>query len=221
MSAAILTLASLAVSAFSQEANKAVLFDEFGSISCDDFQSRIHHFAQEIAKNSSSNGYFVINGPNNVLRGKLFWQGEFLTIINRDIPNWANRITIVRGPEMAEFRMQFWIVSKGAEVPDFRPTLWNFALPPRSKPFVISSNQGEVCFDELYPAFVGEYFDANPGMRLNVVSYARTISDRRKDIKEAKTKLVTISANRVRYSYARSRSYFRGVEYWLVPKKTR
>lgn len=198
------------------------MFDEFGGISCDEFQSRIHSFVARIANNPTSSGYYVITGPNNLLRGKLFWEGEFLTILKRDfLQNWSGRITTIRGPETGEFRMQFLIVPKGSESPDFRPSKWNFALPKNSKPFVISSDQGEVCFDELYPAFVKEYFDANPRMHLNVVIYARTTSDRRKDIEEAKAKLASISTNRIRYIFAHSRSYFSGVEYWLVPKQMR
>jgi hypothetical protein len=197
------------------------LVDQFGEISCDEFQARIQNFTLQLSKSSASHGYFVITGSNSFLRRKLFWENEFLTLLKvlKYGPSIANRISTIRGPESGEFKVQFWVIPPTQKAPDFKPTSWTFTLPPKSKSFLISSNEGEVCFDELNPDVVTDYFNANPGMRLNVAIYYDSSSRRRESSKVARAKLKSIPAHHVRYFYKWSTEPSNIIEYWLVPKK--
>ena len=203
-----------------QEDLNASKIDEFGAITCDDFLARADNFFKQLMSNPTSTGYFVLSGRNELLKGKLFWEEQMNhAIIFRKPAN--QKINIIRGPELGDFKAQMWIIPDRAPVPDFHSTPWNFLLPPGTKQFMLTSEFSEMCDFPAKPELINDYLNANPGMYLKVVIYARTLKQRRYALKEAREALSSLSENRVHYFYKKlPRDYSDSrKEYWLVPHR--
>jgi hypothetical protein len=122
-----------------QEKPSAIKVDEFGKITCEDLLARADNFFMQMNANPSARGYCVIRGSNDLLRRKLGWEAEFKAALAVRMSD-SSRLAVVRGPETGDFNVQFWIAPQGADVPDFKPTIWRFSLPSGTKPFLINTS---------------------------------------------------------------------------------
>jgi hypothetical protein len=120
-----LILLSSVITCFAQKQPKANLIDEFGKITCDDFLARADNFFTVLRANPSSKGYFVIEGNNDLLRRKLAWEAEFNAAAAIRVPD-QTRLIRVRGPEVGDLEIQFWLVLPEAPFPISSHRFGNF-----------------------------------------------------------------------------------------------
>jgi hypothetical protein len=183
---------------FSQSESKAILIDEFGPITCDDFLARIDYFYNELNRHPGSMGYFVISGGTNLLRGKLSIELQFESAV-RQRGHDATRSKIVRGSEAGRFNVKIWIVELKAEKPDFGEAKWDLRLPPGSVPFRLRSDMEQICDPSPVGRIAKELLDSNPNGSLFVVVHGATSRERREQLRLSKKLLKLFDPNRVRY----------------------
>jgi len=210
----------LGLSSSAQNA-KPVLIDEFGNIPCDDYLARVDNFYISLGSDPTAHGYAVISGFPYLRRRLAYdlWLDGAVWSRRFD----PDRITKIRGKEIGDIRMQFWLVPGGAEPPKFDPSAWNFTFAEKSKPFVFHSEMEQICSSPTFTRPYKEYIDANLGSRGHVVIYAASQRSFRKTLQEAKERLKGIPGKRLRYFFVRidgspygDNSY---ADYWLVPKR--
>jgi hypothetical protein len=99
-------------------------FDEFGDINCEDEMARLDNFAVQLQNDPSSKGLIVFYGGRR-FRGQLPKQGEAearaarlkpYLVERRGIP--TDTVMIVGWGYTEDWRVQLWIVPRGASIPD-------------------------------------------------------------------------------------------------------
>ena len=103
---------------FSQEKPKAVLFEEFGNINCEELLARMDAFYNVLSNDPSSQGYIIIYGKGDETVRKLSYE----LLINGSIKfrNFdKSRIVRIRGAERENLEIELWKVPAGAEKPVF------------------------------------------------------------------------------------------------------
>lgn len=201
---------------FGQEKPKAILVDEFGNISCDDFLARIDGLFNELQNEPNSQGYVVIYGKKDYLRRKIayeLWTNGAIKFRNFD----SSRIIKVRGAETENIKIQFWKVSIGADKPYFNEASWNFVFQPKTKLFIFHDDLEQICSSVSFEKVFAEYLNANPQSRGHIVIYEKSLKQFEKQKRKIQDLLKDIPSNRLRYFFIKRGNS--NTEYWLVPGK--
>ncbi len=188
----------LAVSGFAQEKPKAVLVDEFGQISCDDFLSRIDNFYNQINNYPSSKGYFEITGSKEFLTRKLYIELLFESAVLQRGQD-RSRTTIIRGKEAGPFEVKIWLVGVGTEMPELGETKWDLRMPPGSPPFELRSDMAQICDPPPIGRVANDLVNSNPDGSIFVVVHGPNHKQRQVELWLAKKMLSSFSPSRVHY----------------------
>jgi hypothetical protein len=215
-------LVAFSVAANCQETGKATLVDEFGNLSCEDVIARQDYLFAEIQKTADSVGYAIIfadeenrkraRGMESVFQG----QTEFRRFDDA-------RFKVIRAAAEQGLRVQLWVIPRGASVPEFQPTDWDFEIDPTRKPFKINASEydeGPCPIGSQFKRF-SDYLGANPKARGHIVIWARTAAQLREEKDRVKREFLTkynIEASCVRFFYIRHRSPHIKWEHWIVPR---
>jgi hypothetical protein len=102
-------------------------FEEFGDIKCEDEYARLDNFAIQLMQEPAARGVIIFYG-GQTFRGRLPKRGEAearaarlktYLVRRRGIP--SNRIVMINGGYVDEWRAQFWIVPPGLSIPTGDP----------------------------------------------------------------------------------------------------
>jgi len=201
---------------FSQEKPKAVLVTEFEDANCEILLAQMDNLMVELNNDPNSQGYAIIYGKKNGLRGNLayeLWINGSMEFRKFD----SSRITTVRGEETENLKIQFWKVPAGAEKPSFNEGKWNFVFPPKTKPFVFHDDYSDqICSYVSFEKVFAEYLNANQRARGHIVIYEKSVNKYKKRKKETQNLLSKIPQNRLKFFYVKSDTS--NIEFWLVPK---
>lgn len=107
------------VGAYAQEAPKAVLVDEFGTLCSDDLRARLDLFFATVSEKPESTGYIVGNADRS-MPGRLH---KYFRIFQSHVHFrrfYSDRVKYFRGPNAELMKFQFWLVPKGVQ-PGFVP----------------------------------------------------------------------------------------------------
>lgn len=95
---------------------KPMLFDEYGSLTNDDFKTRIQNLYVELGNNPGAQGYFISYGTDREIARREKQIRDAVTFLNLDAP----RLTLVNGganPRGKGVWTKVWIVPPGADDP--------------------------------------------------------------------------------------------------------
>lgn len=102
---------------FAQETAKAELIAEFPKVCSEELMSVYDGFMSELQNNPTATGYFVFYGNESA-------EGRNLNYIDFILHNYPrmrrydrSKISLVRGENQSEMKVQFWIVPNGANLP--------------------------------------------------------------------------------------------------------
>ena len=218
-------LVALSVAANCQETANAILVDEFANLSCEDVIARQDNLFAEIQETPDSVGYAIIfadeesrkraRGMESVFHG----QTEFRRFDDA-------RFKVIRAAAAAGLRVQLWVIPRGASVPEFQPTDWDFEIDPTRKPFKINASEydlGPCPIGSQFKRF-SDYLGANPKARGHIVIWASTAAQFQEEKDRVSREFMTkynIEASRVRFFYIRHRSPHIKSEHWIVPMRAR
>lgn len=217
-----LILLCVASNLFAQTDPTAIKIDEFGKLTCCDFEVRVDNFLLALKNQPSATGYAVISG--DTLSQRLYLERFFLDA--KAETNADQNVTIIRekgqgiGPSVT-----FWLVPEGAEKPPFQEISLDFMLPPDRKPFLfVDNSEPGVCPGySLDLGHLSEFLQANPTARGNIVISSRVNA---REYRELRTKLkanalaAKIAIDRIRF-FRGATLYNSTVEIWLVPRRSR
>ena len=205
---------------FGQEKPKAEQIDEFGIISCDDFLARLDNLFNALKNEPDSTGYAIIYTEKDSRQLK-----RFETWINGQVyfaKFASNRLVIKYAEKEDDFRVVFWKVPAGANLPTFVEQKTSFVLPPSTKAFRLATSVYEIC-PTLSPKLYANYLQANPNVRGHIVVFNKSIREAKKDGEDwlkILTKEFNVSRNQLKVFYNKNYPYSESVtEFWLVPKK--
>ncbi len=202
---------------FGQEKTQAVLFDEMGNPNCETLAARTNGLLTQLNNEPTSQGYAVFYGDNKYLRRKLaleLWLNGEIKSMKFD----SSQIIKIRGAEIGNTRIQFWIVPAGAEKPSFNEEKWNLVFPAKTKPFIFHDDYSDqICSYVSFEKVFAEYLNANPEAHGHIVIHEKSLKKYEKRKKETQNLLSEISKNQLRYFYVKNDSS--NVEFWLVPRK--
>lgn len=202
---------------FAQEKPEAVLIDELDVIYCDDFLARIDNFFVSLQNEPNSFGYAVISGNSDEILKKTTYEMWLKGAIRFRNFN-ADTIKIIRSENTENIRIQFWKVPAGAEKPSFDESEWNFSLPPKTKPFIFYSNNGDfdqICSTVGYEKIYSEFILANPKSRGHIVIYENTVKNFNKVKEEFLKSIPDLPGNRLKFFHSRQKDSL--FELWIVP----
>ena len=206
----ILFLATAAVGA--QESPRAALIDEFGAISCDEMLARIDNFFIQIHNNPTAKGWVMISGSNEHLVKKIKLETLFTSgVIQRRYE--PKNVTILRGPEIGEAKMQFGLA---AEVGDRVESVWNLAIPKGTKPSYFLSDSDTICIYPTVYKYLRELLQANPRLRINAVVWEKNSRKYRKKVKDVRESLGANNSRRLSF-FQKHEPFDASTEFWLVP----
>lgn len=213
---AILLLA-FGVGANAQEPPKAILVDEFDSISCEDLLGRQDYFLSELSKNPQDNGYAIIYDSGRNPKGFVKFLNASLYTRRFD----RSRIQVILSKGSDKYTNgRFWRAPPGADLPKFDEIATS--LPDLSKPFLFGTEFSEnVC-----PSFSRDLFskliNENPG------SYARTVIigpswSLRKSTADDELEMfehLGLPKNKIKFYFIhRPKLAFTETEYWYIPPR--
>jgi hypothetical protein len=208
----------------------AELFDEYGEIPCGDVLNRLDLFFVELQNDPDAKGIAVIQIKNDDIRTG-FEQEQLIrgNVAFRNFP--AERLEIVRTTSDDEFRVQYWVVPDGTELPDLEEKGWDLKFSGDQKPFLFTASSNDVVacpgIDELGLNFFAEYLNANPKARGNIV--LKTPSDKKfaaekRSLIESITGEYKIPSSRLRFFRVRKKEFNESifspeveVEFWILP----
>lgn len=208
-----------------QEKPKAKIIDEFGKIHCDDFLARMDNLFNDANAEPSSSAYVLIHSnPNNIDNNKnieMFRGWIFGHVEARNFDN--ERISVVKTETDNSFKMQFWIVPKGAELPlKFKEVKPPFSKITKATLYHKDSWENSICGSDRFKRYA-ESLKNDVQLQGNIVIYDST----KKSILETQDYLTKslierykVTRNRFKFFHRKSREIY-DVEYWLVPKKNR
>ena len=204
---------------FSQEKTEAILFDEFGNITCCDIHARMDALIYHLMQNPLSKGYIQVFGNKNDSRKTLY--REILlkgTIAVRQFDK--SRISFIRSEKKSAIRTKIWIVPKGAEIPKFKEIKYKFPLNTASKPFMFFTTEdyGHCPYAGYEQAFF-ELLESNSNAKANFVIYHKNRAAFHKTKKELTESFSKISKKRLNFFYVKND--YENIEYWILPKKKR
>ena len=216
----LLTLLTASISIAAQEKPGAVKVDEFDRISCDNMIFRVEHLATDVANNPGSKGYFVIYPREGIPIRPYFGLEEMLRGTISFLKLDASRIFFVHAKPGTEQKVESWIVSKGAQMPDFPIGVWTYPVKRSTKIYDTSWPAGEVCPDA--PAEkLASILNDNPTLRGHISINERSDRKYRKLLGEIKAKLAAVDASRIRFFRRRDCSADTCGRYqlWLIPTR--
>jgi hypothetical protein len=212
----LILLASIEI-CFGQKNTISEPFDEFGEINCDDFLGRLDNFLVALRNDPASSGYAVIHGKKenqgpsyryrSRLRGHIKFRGFDL-----------NRVTIIRGEESENLKIQLWVIRAGTDPPSNTNLGWDYPFSTsKARKFYRELNDGGYCPSDILITF-SEILTQRSEIRGHFVIHARSIKAFNERKKELLNEFSDIPSNRLRFFYVRN-SNDTFVEYWLVPPK--
>jgi hypothetical protein len=204
-----------------QEKPEAVLIDEFGRITCEEQLARTDNFFAELMNNPDSTGYVVIYQDKEKPSRATYTLKVFKGWISQRRYD-KSRIVFIRGETEEKPRVELWRVPPGAEKPAFKGAEWEKSAYALTKPFVFYV-LGE---DSICPTFVpGDYADlinANPNVFGHLVIFNGSKAERKETSAfwlKSFTGDFKVPRNRLKVFYAKDKSGFNHVEFWIVPRK--
>lgn len=201
---------------FSQEKLKAVLFNEDNNLNCEILLASMDVFYSELINEPTAKGFVVIYGKKEAAREKLGYElyiNGSIKFRNFD----GRRITVIRGAETENLKLQYWKVSVDAEKPAFTEVEWDFVFPLKTKPFIFHNYNENICSSVYFEKAYFEYLNANPDSKGHIAIYAKSLKIYQKEKSEIQNLLSEIPKNRLRFFYIKSD--YSNVEFWLVPRK--
>jgi len=220
----LLLLAAFQV-CFSQEKPKAVLIDEFGKVSCEEYWARLDNLFNLLHSEPTLTGYIILYGEKNSSLTNLRYERITDGIVrfgNRE----RSRLVIIRGAEKENIHIQFWKVPAGAENPPFLAGETDLTVK-QNKPYILRgySDGYGVCPANTSVKLFADYLSANPKMRAHIVitdKPTKNFIDSKKDLLSQLVNDHKISPDRLKFFYVKDKTYpfeFADVEYWLIPRK--
>ena len=215
-------LISLAAFQFclSQEKPKAVLIDEFDSVSCDELSLRVDKLFLALTNNSSSKGYIVISGYKDEPIKKYFYAEKI-----KGYASWRkldkNRFVFIFN-NAEEVRTQLWLVPNNADVSAFAHETDNHKLPQTFKPTLIhkSSWISDGCPEGFSYELYSKFLQANPNVLGNLVIYYKSVNGLRRiknDLLNKLAKQYKVPHSQLKFFSVKRKNP--DVEFWFVPKK--
>lgn len=215
----------LAFIAFAQDTPKAVLLDEFGSLTCEDLLGRTDALAAELSKGSGTTAAILIR-PSGSLPDAAAVRRLLIssTLQLRGVPQ--HQFTIFKGSPSrhGQIETQYWKLPLGA-APSFNDaTLWADEQPDLSRPFMVGyEDEIGIC-----PTFVPKNFARlildNPESRGHIVvrsgvdrAYVNRFFVANQWIKELVEKQA-IPRKRLKLFFAKGND-LTAVEFWFVPAR--
>lgn len=204
---------------FAQEIPKARLVLESKNVNCEILLADSDALFLELSNEPNSRGYVVIYGKTDNILKKTYYERVLEGAVEfRQFDR--SRITNIRGNEIGDLRIQFWLVPTGAEKPSFDETAWDFTLSPNTKPFIFYSNSGDfdqICTVPSYNKVYTELLVANSEFRGNIVIYESSPTKFRKAKADLLKNFPETIKNRLKIFFVpRKSSIF---ELWLIPPK--
>lgn len=205
---------------FGQEKPKANQVDEFGAIGCDDFLARVDNFAYALENEPSSTGYAIIYADKDSRQAKGYeiWLNGQIYFRKFD----SRRIIVKRAAKEDIFRVVFWKVRAGADLPIFIEQKVSYVLPSSTKAYRFAMSVHDIC-PTLSPSYYADYLQANPNMHGHIVIFNKMIKEAKKDgenLLKMLTEEFNIASNRLKVFYKKSPPNSESAtEFWLVPQK--
>jgi hypothetical protein len=217
----------VALSTTAQEGPKAVLVDEFGKITWEDYVARLDNLTVEMTRKPNHQAYMIFqNGEvkNDRERFRFYqWGEDHLRLRKIDL----SRFNFIRAVDGQTQTTQFWIVPPGAEKPIYSEGEWNLELPRGTKPFIWTTtewNSGLVLpAVHLSLDHFCEVLEGNPRSRVNFVIRARKTRqhiDEETLITKIMLEKCKVDSNRIRFFRLfenRPRWDYLQTEVWLLP----
>jgi hypothetical protein len=178
---ATLLLGSLAVASSAQESPKAILTDEYETLTCEMTISTIDSFFSELSRHSGATGLVVLTSPPEQKHRAAFRQAiiEYQT-------KWRQfdgaRFRFLRAKSNGEPKVQFWLIPSGAQPPDVPNVDMSYALPRSLKPFLLglATKFGSVACPNVNEAKIFAMFlKGNPSARGNIVVRDKSLGQAR------------------------------------------
>lgn len=223
---------------FGQKKPQAVLLDEFGKICSEDLMARFDGYFYQLNSDPTAIGYFIFNGDESAEGRNL----NFIYYLSEFYPKMRGfdktRLALLRGKNQGEMKVQFWVVSAGANPPQ-----------PQNK-FISEKIISTTLFDKSWADFNKDYgkldvyskgfLDLGCDFSPNRSAFAKTLlsndeltgyliiytkfgknkkyADRIANfaLREL-TKTFKVPRNRLKTIYGGNREE-PGIEFWFVPK---
>ena len=213
---ALILLIIFVIDGVAQEKPKAVGIDEFGHIGCDDMLARIDNFYTQLRSNPTAKGLVVITGSRENLIRKIQLEILFTSgVIQRRMD--SSRVTIVRGAEVGEAMMYFWLVPRDTNESERAVKPWDMKIPKGTKPFYFYSNNDSVCIYPTVHRSLKELLLANPKLRVNIVVNINKSGEFRRTSRETRDMIGLGNSSRIRFFQVRDRSPDSLIDYWILP----
>jgi len=214
-----LSCLALVIGASGQENPHAINVDEFGSVSCGDFLSRMDYLLSELNKNPKDVGYVLISEDGRNPAG-------FIKFATANLHNHAfdrSRIKIfLTRSEKKGIDGSLWRVPPGADAPEFSPL--HLPTPDPNKAFKYGSTFAENVCPSFSPDLFAEFIRNNPGSKARIVIAAPTVYERLQAKNNALEILekVKLPRNQIGFYFIHRRSQnYISIEYWYLPPKRR
>lgn len=224
-----LTFLTLLLSAtfYSQDKPKAILVDMFGPVSCEDIWARIDAFFIDLQNRPDARAYINIQVTNNKIETGVEIEQAIKGLITlKTFPK--TRINFVRSTSPDDFRVEFWSIPPGADLPKFSAAKWDLSFPKNKKPYILSSSSSAdgPCPDGEYLNLnvFAEYLTANPKARGNIViktSGRKAFRGEKNNLIKIISDKYKISGKRLRFFHVNRRNSYKSqnpdVEVWILP----
>lgn len=212
----ITVILAFSAAIFCQDKPRAILVDEFETISCGDLLSRTDHFIVELQQNPQDTGYALIYKGGRNPDGFIKFISASLLVRRFD----RERIKVI----LAESKIDgvngsFWRVPPEAEPPDFDAAV--ASEPDVTKPFLYGRNYSDNACPSFSPDLFSKMILSNPGSKARIVVSAPTVQWRLQTAKAEIAELEPyILRNRITVYYVhRPRQQYSTTEYWFIPGK--
>ncbi len=223
----IIFLLAFGASANGQEPPKAVLFDEYGRIPCDDNLGRLDVWYSELRNYPNSVGLVVIATTREEKYRGVFHELKLKEHAKFRRTDRKLALRYVRAISENEFRVQLWMIPSESTEPEIKNIDQSLSLPSDIRPFVLSVEYkfgGSTCPDINEEPVFADFLKANPNSHGNIVVRASTPAEAKKKA----ARLLQTFQNRYRVPARRLRMFTAAllkpsnydepiVEYWYLP----
>jgi len=210
-----------------QDPPKAVLVDEFGRITWEDYVARVDNLLGRLQDDPNASAYIIFQNSdvkdNRQRFDYLWWAKDHLKLRSFD----SSRINLIRAADGGTNKIQIWFVPSGAEKPRYVEVDWSLEVPRETKPFVWTTtewNSGLITPAEyLSLDFFSSVLAANPAARANFVIRAKSTRQHLREkskIRDIVVRKYKINQNRIRFFFAFENKIhwdYPQTEVWLVP----
>lgn len=202
---------------FGQDA-EPVLLDSFDRIACSDLTARLDRFLVNLANDPASTGYVALSSEADYL--KVFRRRRLVDnyVLYRRFDR--DRIVFVRRKRLPENGIELWKVQKGSKLPFEFQAGWPYALPQRTKPFILiaGGRDESECSPPSDIEFISQFLKANPRSRSNIVIRCNERDCFRQRKREIIKELATyrVPRARLRFFYLPTNSDYYSHEYWIL-----